>query len=33
MCEDQPLRRNRLTLLHKLNGLFLEIADISRLQG
>jgi glycyl-tRNA synthetase beta chain len=33
MCEDQSLRRNRLTLLHKLNGLFLEIADISRLQG
>jgi glycyl-tRNA synthetase beta chain len=33
MCEDQSLRCNRLTLLHKLNGLFLEVADISRLQG
>ncbi len=33
LCEDQRLRRNRLTLLHKLNALFLEVADISRLQS
>ena len=33
MCEDEALRNNRLALLHSLNRLFLETADISRLQG
>lgn len=33
MCEDETLRNNRLALLHSLNRLFLETADISRLQG
>ncbi len=32
MCEDAALRRNRLALLHSLEALFLEVADISRLQ-
>ena len=33
MCEDEALKNNRLALLHSLNRLFLETADISRLQG
>ena len=33
MCEDQALRNNRLALLRNLRRLFLETADISRLQG
>ena len=33
MCEDEALSNNRLALLHSLNRLFLETADISRLQG
>lgn len=33
MCEDEALRNNRLALLHNLRRLFLETADISRLQG
>ncbi|MDD5033337.1 MAG: glycine--tRNA ligase subunit beta [Methylococcaceae bacterium] len=32
MCEDAELRRNRLGLLAIIEGLFLDIADISRLQ-
>lgn len=31
MCDDQALQQNRLALLSKLRGLFLEIADISYL--
>ncbi len=33
MCEDEKIRQNRLALLQNLNKLFLEIADISKLQG
>ncbi|GAB6048259.1 glycine--tRNA ligase subunit beta [Methyloparacoccus murrellii] len=33
MAEDAALRRNRLGLLAIVEGLFLDIADISRLQG
>ena len=33
MCDDQALRNNRLALLQKLKALFLETADISKLQG
>ncbi len=33
MDEDERVRRNRLALLARLRGLFLEVADISRLQG
>jgi glycyl-tRNA synthetase beta chain len=33
LCEDAALRRNRLALLARLQGLFLGIADLSRLQG
>jgi glycyl-tRNA synthetase beta chain len=32
MCEDEGTRRNRLGLLASLEGLFLGVADISRLQ-
>jgi glycyl-tRNA synthetase beta chain len=32
MCEDPQLRRNRLALLASLESLFLEVADLSRLQ-
>jgi glycyl-tRNA synthetase beta chain len=32
MCEDLDLRANRLALLTKLSKLFLQIADISKLQ-
>ena len=32
MAEDEKLRHNRLALLHQLSQLFLEVADISRLQ-
>jgi glycyl-tRNA synthetase beta chain len=32
MVDDAQLRCNRLSLLHSLNALFLEVADISRLQ-
>ncbi len=31
MCEDAALQKNRLALLNKLRGLFLEVADISYL--
>lgn len=31
MCDDQALQQNRLALLSKLRGLFLEVADISYL--
>ena len=31
MCEDHALQQNRLALLNKLRGLFLEVADISYL--
>ena len=33
MAEDEGLRRNRLALLNQLRRLFLEVADVSRLQG
>jgi glycyl-tRNA synthetase beta chain len=33
MAEDEKLRDNRLALLNALSGLFLRVADISRLQG
>jgi glycyl-tRNA synthetase beta chain len=33
MAEDEKLRDNRLALLNSLSGLFLRVADISRLQG
>ena len=33
MAEDEALRRNRLGLLAMIEGLFLDVADISRLQG
>lgn len=32
MCDDRSVRNNRLALLNKMNCLFLEVADISRLQ-
>lgn len=31
MADDQALRRNRIALLNQLHGLFLEVADISKL--
>lgn len=33
MDEDAGLRNNRIALLNRLHGLFLRVADISRLQG
>lgn len=33
MCEDIKIQNNRLALLSSLNALFLETADISKLQG
>jgi glycyl-tRNA synthetase beta chain len=33
MVDDAPLRNNRIALLNQLHGLFLEVADISRLQN
>jgi glycyl-tRNA synthetase beta chain len=33
MVEEAPLRANRLALLNRLSDLFLQVADISRLQG
>lgn len=33
MAEDEKVRKNRLTLLAELRGLFLEVADLSLLQG
>ncbi|OOY39446.1 glycine--tRNA ligase subunit beta [Solemya velum gill symbiont] len=33
MAEDMAIRNNRLAMLNRLNGLFLEVADISALQG
>lgn len=33
MVEDKPLRLNRLALLSRLRNLFLQVADISQLQG
>jgi glycyl-tRNA synthetase beta chain len=33
MCDDLPLRHNRLALLKNLRDRFLAVADISRLQG
>jgi glycyl-tRNA synthetase beta chain len=33
MAEDAALRSNRLALLNRLGNLFLNVADISRLQG
>jgi glycyl-tRNA synthetase beta chain len=33
MVEDDALRANRLALLNNLSGLFLRVADLSRLQN
>ena len=33
MAEDEAVRNNRLALLSKMRGLFMQIADLSRLQG
>lgn len=33
MCDDPELKNNRLALLNSLNALFLETADIAKLQG
>jgi glycyl-tRNA synthetase beta chain len=33
MADDPALRNNRIALLNRLHGLFLEVADISKLQG
>jgi glycyl-tRNA synthetase beta chain len=33
MAEDEALRNNRLALLRRLSDLFLQAADLSRLQG
>ena len=33
MVEDMQLRDNRIALLNQLHGLFLEVADISRLHN
>ena len=33
MCDDDDIKNNRLALLNNLNSLFLETADISKLQG
>ena len=33
MADDEALRLNRLALLKRLRGLFLNVADVSRLQG
>ena len=32
LCDEPKLKKNRLALLTNLNSLFLEIADISKLQ-
>ena len=32
LCDESELKKNRLALLSNLNSLFLEIADISKLQ-
>ncbi|VAX08202.1 Glycyl-tRNA synthetase beta chain [hydrothermal vent metagenome] len=33
MAEDEALRNNRIALLNQLHGLFMQVADISRLQS
>ena len=33
MVDDEALRDNRLALLNQLRNLFLQVADLSRLQG
>jgi glycyl-tRNA synthetase beta chain len=33
MTEDSAVRENRLALLARLRGLFLRVADLSRLPG
>ena len=33
MVDDESLRDNRLALLNQLRGLFLQVADLSHLQG
>lgn len=33
MAEDEKLRNNRIALLNQLHGLFMQVADISRLQN
>ncbi len=33
MAEDEKLRQNRIALLNQLHGLFMQVADISRLQN
>ncbi len=32
MCDDEKVKNNRIALLHRLRGLFLQVADISCLQ-
>ena len=32
MADDEALKNNRIALLNKLHGLFLQVADISKLQ-
>ena len=32
MADDEALKNNRIALLNKLHNLFLQIADISKLQ-
>ena len=33
MCEDEAIKLNRLSLLKRLNNLFISTADISKLQA
>jgi len=33
MADDEALKNNRIALLNQLHGLFMQVADISRLQG
>ncbi len=33
MAEDTAVKNNRMALLHRMNALFLEVADISLLQA
>jgi glycyl-tRNA synthetase beta chain len=33
MTDDEALKNNRIALLNQLHGLFMQVADISRLQG
>jgi glycyl-tRNA synthetase beta chain len=33
MADDEAVRNNRIALLNKLHGLFIQVADISKLQN